>query len=143
MEHQDKKNYAEKHQGKSLDPIISGKISSLADNTQLTCAAAHRAAKELNLKPQEIGIQADLMEFSITRCQLGLFGYSPQKKNIDPDIEVSQALEDALDQATQEGRISCSQCWEIADQMKIKRLDLGSACEKKEIRIKPCQLGAF
>lgn len=143
MGHQDKKNYAEKHPGKSLDPIISGKISSLTDNTQLTCAAAHRAARDLNLKPLDIGIQADLMEFTITRCQLGLFGYSPQKKNIDPDIEVSKALDDALDQATQEGRISCAQGWEIADAMKIKRLDLGSACEKKGIRIKPCQLGAF
>lgn len=139
----DKGHYAAKHQGRQLDQTISKKISSLAENNHLTCAAAHRAAKELNIQPGEIGVQADLMEFSITQCQLGLFGYSPQKKNIDPDIEVSQDLDAALNEAAIDNRISCSRCWEIANAMKIKRLDLGSACEKKGIRIKPCQLGAF
>ena len=32
---------------------------------------------------------------------------------------------------------------DAAKKLKIKRLDMGSACEKKNIKIKPCQLGAF
>lgn len=143
MTHSDKGHYAAKQLGKKKDPMVSKKLSSLAENNHLTCAAAHRAAKDLNIQPADIGVQADLMEFSITQCQLGLFGYSPEKKNIDPDIEVSQDLDAALNKATHDDRISCIQCWEIADAMKLKRLDLGSACEKKGIRIKPCQLGAF
>ncbi len=143
MAHQDKGHYADKHPGKNIDESISKKISSLADNGSLTCATAHKIAKNLGILPQEIGVQTDLMEFRISQCQLGLFGYSPEKKKIDPEIEVSQTLKDALDRASVERRISCSQCWEIGDTLKIKRLDIGSACEKIGTRIKPCQLGAF
>ncbi len=143
MAHQDKGHYADKHPGKSIDEPISKKINSLADNGSLTCAAAHRIAKDLDILPSDIGVQIDLMEYRISQCQLGLFGYSPEKKKIDPEIEVSQTLKDALETASIERRISCSQCWEIGDTLKIKRLDMGSACEKMGTRIKPCQLGAF
>lgn len=143
MAHQDKGHYADKHPGKSIDEPISEKINLLADKDSLTCAAAHRIAKDLGVLSSDIGVQIDLMEYRISQCQLGLFGYSPEKKRIDPDIEVPQTLKDALDKASIEGTISCSQCWEIGDTLKIKRLDMGSACEKMGTRIKPCQLGAF
>ncbi|NOX34719.1 MAG: hypothetical protein GXP56_13475, partial [Deltaproteobacteria bacterium] len=93
--------------------------------------------------PLEIGVQADLIEYRIAECQLGLFGYNDGQKIIDPGIEISPELSLELDKENQDGRISCLKCWEIAKKLKIKRLDLGSACEKKNIRIKPCQLGAF
>ncbi|MBA3011149.1 MAG: hypothetical protein KKF12_14150 [Proteobacteria bacterium] len=143
MTHEDKGHYAGKHPGKPIDKTISIKITSLAENNNLPCAAAHKAARDLGVSPSDIGIQTDLMEYRISQCQLGLFGYSPEKKKIDPNIEVSKALFTALDKASSDGKISCSQCWEIADTLKIKRLDLGSACEKINLRIKPCQLGAF
>jgi hypothetical protein len=143
MTHQDKGHYAEKHSGKKIDEKIAGKIKALADHNNLTCAAAHSIAKDLGISPLEIGVQTDLLEFRISRCQLGLFGYSPEKKRINPDIQVSKELGDQLDKVIIENKISCSQSWEIAGALKIKRLDMGSACEKKGVRIKPCQLGAF
>ncbi|MCP3944491.1 MAG: hypothetical protein GY710_23840 [Desulfobacteraceae bacterium] len=148
MGNHNKRHYADKHQGKIIDDTIADKINLLADNNHLTCAAAHKIAKDLDLLPSEVGVQIDLMEYKIDQCQLGLFGYSPQKKKLNPDIEISKDLIDALNKTKFNGtnthdQISCTQCWQIANILKIKRLDLGSACEKQGIRIKPCQLGAF
>ncbi len=143
MTHEDRGHYAKKHQGKAIDENISKKILSLAENKNLTCAAAHRIAKDLDIPPGDIGIQTDLMEFRITKCQLGLFGYFPEPKKINPDIEISEDLTAALAKTINDNRISCRQCWEIAHSLKIKKVDLGSACEKKDIKIKFCQLGAF
>jgi hypothetical protein len=143
MAHEDKGHYANKHQGKSIDDTISKKINSLARDGNLTCAAAHKIAKDLGISASEIGVQTDLLEYRISQCQLGLFGYLPETKRINPDIDISEDLMAALDQVNTDGKISCSKCWEIAKVLKIKKVDLGSACEKKDIRIKPCQLGAF
>ena len=143
MTHEDKGHYANKHQGKNIDETISKRIESLADNGSVSCAAAHRIAKDLGISPSDIGVQIDLMEYRISKCQMGLFGYSPEKKRIDPEIEISKNLQGQLDKENTQEPISCSKCWEIAGRLKIKKLDIGSACEKKDIRIKPCQLGAF
>lgn len=143
MAHQDKGHYANKHQGKIIDETISKKINSLAENSNLACASAHRIARDLGILPLEIGVQTDLMEYRICQCQMGLFGHFPETKKLNPDIEVSKDLGDALDEANTDNKISCAECWEIAATLKIKKMDVGSACEKMDIRIKPCQLGAF
>ncbi len=143
MTHEDKGHYANKHQGKVIDETISTKIHSLAENGNLTCAAANRIAKDLGILSLEVGVQIDLLEYRISQCQMGLFGYSPETKKINPDIEVSTELKDALDKANRDNKISCAGCWEIAAALKIKKTAVGSACEKMDIRIKPCQLGAF
>jgi len=143
MAHQDKGHYANKHQGERVDETISIKIHSLAENGNVTCAAAHKLARELEILPAKIGVQIDLLEYRISQCQMGLFGHAPEPKKIDPNIEVSTELMAALDGATADNRLSCDRCWEIATALKIKKLSVGSACEKMHIRIKPCQLGAF
>ena len=143
MGHQDKGHFAAKHKDRQINKTIAEKLKTLSVNNCLTCAVAHQAAKELNISPLEIGVQTDLLEYRITECQLGLFGYGNPKKKIDPEIEISPELNERLDRANRDGRISCLECWDIAKLLKIKRFDLGSACEKKNIRIKPCQLGSF
>lgn len=143
MGHQDKGHFAAKQNGKQINEIIAEKIRTLSNNNCLTCASAHRAKKALNVSPSEIGIQTDLLEYRITECQLGLFGYDDGEKRIHPDIDISSDLNEQLDLISEDGRIACLKCWDIAKKLKIKRLDVGSACEKKNIRIKPCQLGAF
>jgi len=143
MGHQDKGHFAAKHEGHKMNKTIADRIRATAVNDAVTCAAAHKISKELNLPPSEIGIQIDLLEFKITECQLGLFGYGNEKKKINPEIEISPDLNEKLKKAADNGRISCLSCWDIAGQLKLKRIDLGSACEKKNIRIKPCQLGSF
>ncbi|MBU8910373.1 MAG: hypothetical protein KOO65_03805 [Desulfobacterales bacterium] len=143
MGHQDKGHFAAKHKDKKINEIIAEKIRTVSDDNCISCASAHRAGKALNISPSEIGVQTDLLEFRLAECQLGLFGYSDGKKRIDPNIEITPDLNEQLDEIDKDGRISCLECWNIAKNLKIKRLDIGSACEKKNIRIKPCQLGAF
>lgn len=143
MAHEDKGHYAAKHKGKQVHETIAEKIGVLSSGNNITCAAAHRAGKELNRSPLDIGIQIDLLEYRIAECQLGLFGYTGGQKKMDPDIHITPELNNFLDTASRDGRISCLECWDIAKKLKLNRLDLGSACEKKNIRIKPCQLGAF
>ncbi len=143
MGHQDKGHFAAKHNDQQINKSIAEKLRTLADNNSLTCASAHRAGKALKVSTLEIGVQTDLLEFQIAECQLGLFGYSDGEKRVDLDIEISPDLNGQLDRSNKDGRISCLECWDIAKNLKIKRLDVASACEKKNIRIKPCQLGAF
>jgi hypothetical protein len=143
MAHQDKGNYAGKHPEKKSDPTIVKKLEKLRDKNLLTCAAAHRAAADLQKSPKAVGIQADLMELRIIECQLGLFGYSPEPKRIDPAIEISDDLWAAIEDKSTDGCLSCKESWDLAKAVRISRLDMGSACEKINIRIKPCQLGAF
>jgi hypothetical protein len=143
MAHQDKGHYAGKHPDQKSDPVIVQKLKDIGDKNQLRCASAHKAAKELGVSPKEIGIQADLMELRIVECQMGLFGYEPDQKRIDPGIDISDQLWAKIESQSIDGRMSCRDAWGIAREYKISRLDMGSACEKINIRIKPCQLGAF
>ena len=143
MGHQDKGNFAAKHKAHRINVEIADRVKAMADNNNITCSSAHQISKILNLPPSEIGIQIDLLEFRITECQLGLFGYSNGKKKINPEIEISPDLDENLKKTAADGRISCLSCWDIAGQLKLKRMDVGSACEKRNIRIKPCQLGSF
>jgi hypothetical protein len=143
MGHQDKGHFAAKHKGRQVDEAVAEQIRAMAKNGSISCAAAHKTSRTLDLPPLEIGVQVDLMELRISECQLGLFGYPGEKKRFDQDIVISDDLDKELETSVTDGRISCSDCWEIAARMKIARLDVGSACEKKNFRIKPCQLGAF
>ena len=143
MTHEDKGRYADKHGGQAINPVAAEKIRSLGKNNSISCSAAHQAANALDLSPADIGVQIDLLEFSIIECQVGLFGYQDPRQRLDPSIEISSELDKALESAGGDGKIPCSLSWEIAKKTKIKRLDIGSACEKKQIKIKPCQLGAF
>jgi hypothetical protein len=143
MGHHNKGHYAAKQKGRQLNKTVAEKIEYMAKEGSITCAAAHKIGKELNLLPSEIGIQIDLMELRIIECQLGLFGHKDGKKTFDLDIAICAELDNQLDKFASDGKISCQDCWSIGTGMKIKRKDIGSACEKKNIKIKPCQLGAF
>jgi len=143
MGHEDKGHFAAKHKDRQIQENISQRIQTLANDNTVECASAHRLGKSLDTSPFDIGVQIDLLEYQIIKCQLGLFGYSDGKKRMNPDIEISPELNSRLDAESKDGRISCLECWSIAKDLKLKRLDIASACEKKSIRIRPCQLGAF
>lgn len=143
MTHEDRGNYADKHPGKTTDPVMVEKLETLRQQNQITCAAAHRAATELDVSPSDIGVQMDLMELRLVKCQLGLFGHTSDAGPVDKDIQVPNDLKARLVNTAREGRISCKDSWDIAGEFKISRKDMGAACEKLGLRIKPCQLGAF
>lgn len=148
MTHEDAGHYSAKHpHGSAPDPLIADAVNShsrLGEKGRLIpCAAAHQVAADLSIEPVEIGVAIDLMEIRIEKCQLGLFGYTPQKKRVTPADHVARNLARAIDDAMENNTLSCRACWEIADRFKIKRQAVSAACEKLQIKIAPCQLGAF
>jgi hypothetical protein len=145
MTHEDAGHYAKKHQGIKIDKKIEEELKKSSENEKISCPIIHSIAKELSIKPEEAGIQTDLIELRLNNCQLGLFGWEgePSGKLIDKSIQISDTLEKELQTIIKDNRITCLECWDIAKKLKIKRLDVASACEKKGFKIKKCQLGAF
>jgi len=144
MTHEDAGHYAAKHpKGVEADPKVVEQIRQKLSNNHITCTAAHEIAVKLSVSPAQVGINIDLLEARITKCQLGLFGYSPQKNIVKPADSVSPDLKNAIETGLIDGRISCERCWEIARHKGLKKIEVASACETLGIKIKPCQLGAF
>jgi len=144
MTHEDAGKYAAKHPPETkLDPQIAQAVKKELKEEKITCAAAHKIAGELNVSPADVGVAIDLLEVRINKCQLGLYGYYPQKKIIKPAESVSPSLKDAINKLTNNNRISCLSCWEVAKNSGVSKIDVASACEALKIKISPCQLSAF
>ncbi len=144
MTHQDAGKYSAKHPaGTVCDPVVAEAVRQKAENKRITCSAAHALAADLGVPPAEIGKTIDLLEYRITRCQLGLFGYSPDKKIVNPDPDPPEALQDLVHQSRIGDKISCAVCWEIAEKQGLKKMAVSAVCEFMGIKISPCQLGAF
>lgn len=137
-------SYKSKHAGPSaIDPVIAAAIAERASDQGITCAAAHKIAEALSIEPAEIGKTIDLLEKRIRKCQLGLFGYQPQRRILKPASQVPAALSESLRAASPQGCIACRRVWEIAEKFSISRLEAAAACEALDLKIAPCQLGAF
>jgi len=144
MTHEDAGHYASKHpKGIEADPKIVEQVKQNLSNNHITCAAAHAVAEELSVPPLQVGMTIDLLEARIVKCQMGLFGYSPQKNIVKPAESVSSDIKNALDTKQKDKRISCEHCWKIASQQGLPKLEVASACEALGLKVKPCQLGAF
>ncbi|MFW5902178.1 MAG: hypothetical protein ACOCTS_03950 [Thermodesulfobacteriota bacterium] len=122
---------------------IENALQAAAEDGDLSCAAAFEAAAAYDLPPEEVGDLADRLGLHLCRCQLGLFGYPPHKKIVTPLEHVDKDLADAIRAGLEAGRLPCRTAWEIADQRGIPRMQVSAACETLEVKIKPCQLGAF
>ncbi len=127
------------------EPVAEVKSALLesARENRLSCAAAFKAAERLERPPLEIGTAADRLGIDIVKCQLGLFGYSPQKKIVAPAPAVTPEMEAAIGARLIEGRLACRQAWEVAETLGLPRMAVSAACENLGVKIKPCQLGAF
>ena len=90
-----------------------------------------------------MGKTIDLQELRIGKCQLGLFGYEPEKKCVKPADTIDTDLENALRQSAAGGRVSCLETWRMAQRLGVKKMAVSAACEAMGIKIKPCQIGAF
>ena len=144
MTHEDAGHYASKHpEGVKADPKVTAQIQQKLSDNHISCRAAHAIAADLSIAPAQVGMTIDLLEARITKCQMGLFGYSPQKNIVKPADKVSPELKSAIETSLLDGRISCERCWEIASQQGLQKIEVASACEALEVKVKPCQLGAF
>ncbi len=140
-----KKRFSEKYGADAKpDKQISDEIlKHVKDERGLSCAAAFEIAKTLNIPPGEVGKTLDLMNLKLIKCQLGLFGYQPERRIIKPESDVAQDIKDAIHDSVVNERLPCKSVWEIADQFHVSKMTVSGACEAMNIRIKPCQLGAF
>ncbi len=137
-------NFAQKHGPDArLDPAVKEKIEKKIKNGQLGCAAAFQIAEELGISPAEIGKALDLMEIKLMKCQLGLFGYEPGKKKVEPKKPESPGLAGAIEAALADGKLSCHDAWDLARRFNVGKMTVSAACEALNIKIKACQLGAF
>ncbi|MEA2014007.1 MAG: hypothetical protein U9N38_01665 [Thermodesulfobacteriota bacterium] len=144
MTHEDAGHYAAKHAaGVQPAPGIFEAVRDKVKDGLITCAVMHKIADDLKIKPAEVGVVADLMEVRLSRCQMGMFGYTPNRRIVKPADEVSCELEEAVKKSLIDGRITCLSCWRIAKEFGIAKMDVASACEALEIKITSCQLGAF
>ena len=144
MKLEDGQTFSDKHGADaSIDDTIKSKIIELAKEGELPCAVAFKIAKDMKVSPADVGKTLDLLDFRLVKCQLGLFGYLPEKKIVKAKPPENQELEDAIRAALVEERISCRSSWDIAKQFNVPKMAVSAACEALELKMKPCQLGAF
>lgn len=131
-----------------MDPQIADGIHRHLDTDgMLSCAAAFQVARELDIEPLAVGQAADRLEIRLNRCQLGLFGYGPKAegrhKIVRPATVVEPGLAQAIRDGLREGRLPCETAWEIAEALRIPKMNVAAAAEALGIKIVHCQLGAF
>jgi hypothetical protein len=147
MTHKDAGKYTAKHpSGKTVNEQVAKMVREKSPGGELACAMAEKISKELDVEISEVGITADLFEIKIKKCQLGLFGYG-NKTNHGKDIEaansVSEEMKCAIEEAAENGEITCAALWKIADRLGTKRKAVSAACETLKKKIRKCQLGTF
>jgi nitrogen fixation protein len=144
MTHKNKGNFAAKHpKGTVVSDELRQAVIKKSRNRSITCAAAHDIARNFTVSPLKIGKAVDLLECRIRKCQLGLFGYYPEKKIVEPVVYVPSDLKNSIFTHLQTGRLSCAKAWELAEAMELSRLKFCAVCETLNIKISSCQLGAF
>jgi len=138
--------FASKHSQcdpEQIDPVIRESLKPYMEKGELACAVAFRLADELQKPPSAIGEAADLLSIRLVKCQMGLFGYAPEKKIVNAAPTVDPGLEKAIRHGLENERLPCSTAWELARKFNVSRMGVSAACEALGIKIKPCQLGAF
>lgn len=137
------KEYEEVEKQGASGEKVKKALSEVSEDGTLSCAAAIQVAEEMKIQTELVGDYADELGLHLVKCQLGLFGHSPEKKLVKPLESVDGDLEAAIRRGLVNGRLSCKRAWEIADSLNISRMRVSAACESLGIKIKPCQIGAF
>jgi len=136
--------YSDKHgDAVQIDEAVAGRVRSRAKNQELPCAVAFDIAADLECEPAKIGQTTDLLNYRLSKCQLGLFGYRPEKKIVKAALPSDPQLEAAIKNQATDGKITCKDAWEMAARFDISKMTVSAGCEALGIKIKPCQLGAF
>jgi len=143
MTHEDEGHYAEKHSDARLNEQVASRIKAKASNGQISCSSAHKIAADLDVAPAVVGVNADLLEMRIIKCQLGLFGYSSPRQPVKSTLPVDQELQRMITASLVNGRLPCRAAWKIGAEFKLSKMEVAAACDSLEIKICTCQLGAF
>lgn len=125
------------------DAKIRKRMKERAEGGELPCAVAFALAEELGVSPGVIGEYADKTGLRLVKCQLGLFGYEPEKKIVKPAETVSDELQKAIAGRLENNRLPCREAFSLAESFGVRKMEISGACETLGIKIKPCQIGAF
>lgn len=135
--------FSDKHKAEEPNAMIKSQIIKRSKKETIPCAVAFEIVADAQVSPAEIGKTLDLMNYRLVKCQLGLFGYRPEKKIVKPHATNNTGLKNAIRNTLVNGKLSCKSAWEIAARFQIQKMTVCGICEDMGIKIKPCQLGAF
>ena len=139
-----KSKFSEKYEsGEKPDPVIKEQILRRSKKDELACGIAFEIAHQLGVEPSEVGKTADLLEYRLVKCQLGLFGYQPGHRIVQAKLPENEKVIEAIKNSMVNGRIPCKTAWKIAAHFNVHKMTVSNTCEALNIKIKPCQLGAF
>lgn len=144
MKRQNGQKYADKHGiDAQIDSRIKDALGQQTTNNEVPCAVAFKIAETLQVSPADVGKTSDLLEMELIKCQLGLFGYKPDKKIVKPKAAENPDLEQTIRDSLVDGYLACRTAWDIAGRHGLPKMAVSAICEHLGIKIKPCQLGAF
>jgi len=144
MSRSSKKTFSQKRgPDQTPEDSIQQEISKRLKDNSIACAVAFDISKMLHVSPDRVGRAVDLMNVKLAKCQLGLFGYAPRNKIVEPLADVDPELSDAIRRGLVDDRLPCQKAWDIAARLGVTKMTVSGACEALGIKIKPCQLGAF
>ena len=127
----------------TLDDELKYEITKTQREGKITCGEATQIAYDLKKPMLKVGQTLDVLGVKIIECQLGLFGYKPQKKIVSPHVDVTAELKKVIEEKATDGELTCIEAWHIADRFSVPKVKVSSVCEALGIKIKSCQLGAF
>lgn len=128
---------------KKVNEEVAAAVKARVKEGELPCAVAFSITEETGASPGEVGFTVDMLGIRLVKCQLGLYGYKPNKRMVKPAESVSPDLEKAIRDALVNGRLPCLHAWQIAEGFGLKKMEVSSACETLGIKISSCQLGGF
>lgn len=138
------KDFAKKHPpGKKVSAELAETVEARARDGEMACAVAFSIAEEKHVPPSEVGFTLDALGIKVVKCQLGLYGYKPEKRIVKPAEQVKPGLEKAIRAALEGGRLPCAAAWRIATEFGMRKMEVASACETLGLKISSCQLGSF
>lgn len=144
MTRKDAGDFASKRKGGEVpDARLAEAVKARSVEGEFSCAQAEELAEGVSSAMAKIGLALYCLGIRINRCQLGLFGYSPEGRVVKPAESVAPELKDAIGRALADGRLPCVAAWSIAASLGLPRMEVARACEAMKIKVKPCQLGAF
>ena len=90
------------------DKSPDGKVEVLENGANLIENGLLNIAKNLGISVELVGINADLLNIKLIKCQMGLFGYRPRKNIVKPQTRVNPDLKDAVLDASIDGKLPCN-----------------------------------
>lgn len=126
-----------------LDPRFQERLMQTVKENKIACASVFDILKHVDVSPSDAGKALDALEIRLTHCQLGLFGYLPEKKIVKPVENPDPELTRAIQSITVDNTLSCKKIWDLAQSAGVPKMKVSGICEGLVIRIRPCQLGAF